>query len=36
MINVSNEFKTLMSERQDFKEYAEVTCKWHSFRTDRG
>lgn len=25
MINVSNEFKTLMSERQDFKEYAEVT-----------
>lgn len=25
MINVSNEFKELMSERQDFKEYAEVT-----------
>lgn len=25
MINVSSEFKTLMSERQDFKEYAEVT-----------
>lgn len=25
MINVSNEFKTLMSERQDFKEYAEIT-----------
>lgn len=25
MINVSNEFKTLMSERQNFKEYAEVT-----------
>lgn len=25
MINVSEEFKTLMSERQDFKEYAEVT-----------
>lgn len=25
MINVSNEFKTLMSERQDFKEYVEVT-----------
>ena len=25
MINVSNEFKGLMSERQDFKEYAEVT-----------
>ena len=25
MINVSDEFKTLMSERQDFKEYAEVT-----------
>lgn len=25
MINVSNEFKTLMSEKQDFKEYAEVT-----------
>lgn len=25
MINVSNEFKTLMTERQDFKEYAEVT-----------
>ena len=25
MINVSNEFKELMSERQDFKEHAEVT-----------
>lgn len=25
MINVSNEFEELMSERQDFKEYAEVT-----------
>lgn len=25
MINVSNEFKEIMSERQDFKEYAEVT-----------
>lgn len=25
MINVSNKFKELMSERQDFKEYAEVT-----------
>lgn len=25
MINVSNEFKELMSERQNFKEYAEVT-----------
>lgn len=25
MINISDEFKELMSERQDFKEYAEVT-----------